>query len=223
MKIKAIVTGATGMVGEGVLHVCLEDPAVENVLVIGRRTCGVTHPKLKEHLRDDFYDFSDISGLLSEYNACFFCLGISSVGVDKDKYFKITHDITLALARSMATQSPDSAFCYVSGAGTDSSEQGRLHWARVKGQTENAIIRLFDRGYAFRPGYIQPMEGMKNTYKVYRVLSPFYGLWKLLMPGSACRLEHIGMAMIRCCTDPPAKHVLEGKDITHLANAHLEA
>lgn len=218
--IKAIVTGATGMVGEGVLHVCLADSAVEKVLVIGRRTCGVTHPKLTEHLRDDFYNLDDISELLKDYNACYFCLGVSSVGIDKDKYERITYDLTMAFAHALAEQSPDTTFCYVSGAGTDSSESGRLHWARVKGRVENEVIDLFPKGFAFRPGYIQPMEGMKNTLNAYKFLSPFYGLWRFLMPKTACRLDHIGMAMIYCALNDTEKRVLNGKDITELALMH---
>src|SRR5512133_1123004 len=142
MGIKAIVFGATGMVGEGVLHEALKHPAVDAVLVIGRRSCGVDHPKLKEIIHKDFFDYSSIENQLRGYNACFFCLGVSSIGMKEDEYRRLTYDLTMAAAIALSRLNPDMVFCYVSGAGTDSSEQGRSMWARVKGKTENDLMKL---------------------------------------------------------------------------------
>src|SRR5512133_2476442 len=152
MSIKAIVFGATGMVGEGVLHEALRHPAVDAVLVIGRRPCGVTHPKLKEVLQKDFYDYSALEYQLRGYHACFFCLGVTSIGKKEEEYRRLTYDLTMAAARTLARLNPEMVFCYVSGAGTDSSERGRSMWARVKGKTENDLMKLpFKAVYAFRP------------------------------------------------------------------------
>jgi putative NADH-flavin reductase len=164
MKIKAIITGASGMVGEGVLHECLLHTDVEEVLVIGRRTAGVSHPKLKEILHSDFFDLSPVKDQLKGYNACFFCLGVSSVGMKEKEYHHLTYDLTMHMATILAEQNPGMTFCYVSGAGTDSSEHGKMMWARIKGQTENDLMRLpFKAAYMFRPGFMKPTKGLKNT------------------------------------------------------------
>ncbi|HEY1201197.1 MAG TPA: NAD-dependent epimerase/dehydratase family protein, partial [Niastella sp.] len=150
MKIKVIITGASGMVGEGVLHECLLHPDVEEVLVVGRRTAGVVHPKLKEIIHKDFFDLSPIKDQLKGYNACYFCLGVSSVGMKEKEYHHLTYDLTMHMATILADQNPGMTFCYVSGSGTDSSEHGKLMWARVKGQTENDLMRLpFKAAYMF--------------------------------------------------------------------------
>ena len=219
MKIKAIITGATGMVGEGVLHECLLNPEVESVLVINRRLCNTQHPKLKERIHNDFYDFTGIENELTGYNACFFCLGVSSVGMKEEPYHKITHDLTMALANVVAKVNPDMTFCYVSGGSTDSTEKGKMMWARVKGKTENDLIKLFSpKAYMFRPGYIQPTKGLKNTYKTYKVLAPLYPLWKLLLPKYVCTLKEIGMAMINTVNKGYDKQILEVTDIIKLAH-----
>ena len=218
MKIKAIITGSTGMVGEGVLHVALADPRVEKVLVINRRSCGVQHEKLKELLHKDFHDLSAIESQLSGYNACYFCLGVSSVGMKEEQYRHLTYDLTLHVAQTLARLNPDMTFCYISGAGTDSSEQGRSMWARVKGKTENDLQKLpFKAVYNFRPGYIQPMQGMKNTLKAYKVLGFLYPLFRLIFPKYVVRLEEIGRAMLNATLEGYTKPVLECPDIVELA------
>src|SRR5512146_1875838 len=197
MKIRTIITGATGMVGEGVLHECLLHPDVESVLAINRRPCGVRHEKLKEILHKDFSDFSSIEKELIGYNAAFFCMGVSSIGMAEETYRYLTYDLTLALARTLSKLNPDMTICYVSGMGTDSSENGRVMWARIKGKTENDLMKLpFRQAYMFRPGFIRPTKGLRNTHTFYRVLSPLFPLANLLLPKSILTLKEIGLAMI---------------------------
>ncbi len=217
--INAIILGTTGMIGEGVLHKCLDHPNVKSVLVINRRPCGVQHEKLKEIIHKDFFDLSPIKDQLAGYNACFFCLGVSSVGMNEDDYRKLTYDLTLNFAKTVIELNKDMTFNYVSGAGTDSSEKGRSMWARVKGKTENDLLKMpFKAAYMFRPGYIHPMPGMKNTLKPYKYLGFLYPVFKLLFPAFVCKLSDIGTAMIRACTDGYSKKVLECRDITLLGN-----
>ncbi|MFI5237978.1 MAG: NAD-dependent epimerase/dehydratase family protein, partial [Ignavibacteriales bacterium] len=183
MKIRAIITGVTGMVGEGVLHECLLHPDIESVLVINRKPCGVKHNKLKEIIHKDFFDLSSIKNQLAGHNACYFCAGVSSVGKKEDEYKRITYDLTLNFANTLVKLNPEMTFCYVSGVGTDSTEKGRSMWARVKGKTENDLMKLpFKAAYMFRPGYIQPTKGLKNSYKIYKVFTPFYPILKTLFP-----------------------------------------
>ncbi len=157
MSIRAIITGATGMVGEGVMHVCLNHPGVETVLVINRSPTGVAHPKLKEIIHKDFFDFSPIEGQLKGYNACFFCLGVSSVGMKKEDYYRFTYTLTMHVATTLSRHNPDMVFCYISGAGT--SVDSRLNWAQVKGKTENDLMKLpFADVYGVRPGFIKPIR-----------------------------------------------------------------
>lgn len=216
MKIKAIVTGATGMVGEGVLHECLLSEEVEKVLVIGRKPCGVAHPKLAEVLITDFMKVETIAPSLAGYNACFFCLGVSSVGMDKEKYKQLTYHLTMEFARVIKAQNVDMTFCYISGTGTDGSEKGRIAWARVKGKTENDLAGMgFRQAFAFRPGYIKPTKGLKNAYKAYKFLDIFYPLWRLM--GSTVTLRELGLAMINTVNKGYPKRVLDGKDIRALA------
>ena len=218
MKIKTIITGATGMVGEGVLHQCLRHPDVEAVLVINRRPCGVQHEKLTEIIHKDFHDFSTIEGQLSGYNACYFCLGVSSVGMKEEDFRHLTYDLALHVASTLARLNPDMTFCYISGAGTDSSEQGRTMWARVKGKTENDLLKLpFKAAYMFRPGYIQPMPGMENTLGPYKVLGFLYPVFKAIFPKYIVKLEEIGQAMINVTKRGYAKPVLECEDIVKAA------
>jgi uncharacterized protein YbjT (DUF2867 family) len=214
MNIKAIITGSTGMVGEGVLHICLQDPRVEYVLVINRKPCGVTHPKLKEIIHKDFMHLSPILERLSGYNACYFCAGVSSVGRSKEEYKHITYDLTLSFANSLVQLNPDMVFTYVSGVGTDSSEKGKSKWARVKGKTENDLLKLpFKDVYLFRPGYIQPIKGLKHTYKMYKILYPLYPLFEKLFPKYIGTLEEIGNSMINVSLNGYEKNVLECVDI----------
>lgn len=217
MKIKAIITGTTGMVGEGVLHECLLSPDVEAVLVINRRPCGVTHPKLKEIIHPDFFDISPIRDRLSGYNACYFCLGVSSVGMDKETYYKMTYVLTMHIAETLSQLNKDMTFCYVSGAGTDSTEKGRSNWARVKGKTENDLMKLpFKAVYAFRPGFIRPIRGMKYTHSFYKYVGWMFPIGRKFFPGGFAKMEEIGQAMMCVTLEGFSKKILEGKDIIAL-------
>ena len=214
MDIKAIILGSTGMVGEGVLHECLNHSDVESVLVINRKPCGVKHEKLKEIIHKDLLDLSSLEDQLEGYNACYFCAGVSSVGKKEDEYKRITYDLTLNLANKLVMLNPDMTFCYVSGVATDSTEKGRSMWARVKGKTENDLMKLpFKAAYMFRPGYIQPTKGLKNTYKMYKVFAPVYPIIKLLFSKYVTTLREIGLAMINVTLYGSEKKVLECKDI----------
>jgi nucleoside-diphosphate-sugar epimerase len=214
MKLNAIITGATGMVGEGVLHECLLHPDVESVLVINRKPCGVTHAKLKEIIHKDFFNLSPIEDQLAGYNACFFCAGISSVGKKEDEYRRITYDLTMNFAKVAVKKNPDMVFCYVSGEGTDSTEKGRMMWARVKGKTENDLLKLpFKDAYMFRPGLIQPTRGLKNAYKIYKLVAPFFPILKIIIPGHVVALEELGKAMINVALYGSEEKVLECRDI----------
>jgi hypothetical protein len=218
MKLKAILTGATGMVGEGVLHECLQHDDVEQVLVVGRKSCGVTHPKLKEIIHPDFYDLSAIEDKLTEYNACFFCLGVSSVGMKEAEFYKPTYTLTMHFATTLSKHNSDMTFCYISGAGTDSTEKGRTMWARVKGKTENDLIKLpFKKVYNFRPGIIKPTKGLKNTLSFYKYLGWLIPIIKLISPKYISTLKELGVAMINATTNGYEKQVLEVKDIVALS------
>ena len=220
-KIRAIITGTTGMVGEGVLHECLQHPQVEAVLVINRKPGGVQHPKLKEIIHQDFFDFSPIKDQLSGYNACYFCLGVSSIGLKEDAYFKMTHTLTLHVAETLSKLNKDMTFCYISGAGTDSSEKGRSMWARVKGKTENDLMKLpFKQVFAFRPGFMKPTAGLKNALRFYRYINWMYPIGRALFPNAFCTLKDVGLAMINITITGYEKKVVEVKDIVTLANDH---
>jgi len=220
MKINAIIFGATGMVGEGVLHVCLNHADVESILVINRRACGAKHPKLKELIHRDFFDYSAIQESLRSYNACYFCLGVTSVGKQADEYTRLTYDLTMQAARTISRLNPGMTFCYVSGTGTDSTEHGRLMWARVKGRTENDLRKLpFKAAYAFRPGFINPIKGLKQAHGISRALGAFYPLLRALFPNQVCTLEDLGMAMINVTLSGYPRPILENKDIAHAARA----
>lgn len=216
MKIKVIVFGATGMVGEGVLHECLKHPEVQEVLVINRRSCGVKHDKLREIIQADFMNLSEIENELTGYDACYFCMGVSSIGMNEEAYRQITYDLTLYVANLLVKKNPAMTFCYVSGVGTDSSEKGRSMWARIKGKTENDLHKLpFKASYMFRPGYIQPTKGLKNTYKVYKALSPLYPVFKTLFPKYVCTLEDLGRSMIYVSRNKIQRKTFENKDISY--------
>jgi hypothetical protein len=217
MKIKAIITGATGMVGEGVLLECLEHPEVEEVLVINRKPGGRSHPKLKEIIHADFFHLEKIESQLMGYNACFFCLGISSIGISAEEYKHITYDLTVHAGQVMARQNPLMAFCYVTGSGTDSTEKGKVAWARVKGATENALLKLFPNGYMFRPGMMKATPGQKNLKALYRYLAWLYPIIHALYPKGACTLREVGQAMINVALKGYSNHLVEVKDIVILA------
>ena len=216
-KIRVIITGATGMVGEGVLHECLLSPDVEKVLVVSRRPCGISHPKLSELILENFFDTGAVEPALSGYNACFFCLGVSSVGMKKADYEKKTYDLTLGFAKTLAKMNRDMSFCYISGAGTDSTEKGRLHWARVKGKTENDLQKLgFTHTYLFRPGILKPTTGLKNTLGFYKWTGWLVPVVETLMPNSISSLAQLGQAMIHAVSRGYEKNILEVKDIKAL-------
>lgn len=223
MKINVIITGATGMVGEGVLHECLLHPDVEKVLVIGRRSCDVKHSKLQEVLHSDFNDFDVLKDTFKDFNACFFCLGVSSVGMKEEKYSSITFDLTMSLANTLHEVRPDATFCYISGVSTDSTEKGKTMWARVKGRTENAVMGLFDSGYAIRPGYIQPTNGLKNTYTIYKFVKPLYPVLKFLFPGAVCTMKELGLSMIHVAKEHTEPHILECRDIRRIAQLEKQS
>lgn len=217
MKIKAILTGATGMVGEGVLHECLHHPDIEEVLVLTRKSTGYSHPKLKELIHADFYNITSIQQQLKGYNACFFCLGVSSVGMNEDEFYQKTYVLTMHVATILAQQNPEMAFCYISGANTDSTEKGKTMWARVKGKTENDLMKLpFKKVYNFRPGIISPTKGLKNTLNFYKWLGWLLPVIRLTMPNFISSLKELGIAMINASRIGYEKQILEVKDIKEL-------
>jgi uncharacterized protein YbjT (DUF2867 family) len=215
-----IVFGATGMVGSGVLDECLKEPRVKSVLVIGRNPHGVVHPKLREIIHTDFFEYNNIKADLQGYDACFFCLGVSAAGMSEAAYYRVTHDLTLTAANVLAQLNPELAFCYVSGEGTDSTERGHFMWARVKGKTENHLLQMPFHAYIFRPGLIQPMTEVRSKTKLYRtfykVLDPVFPLLRHLFPRHVTTTEHVGRAMIQVTANGYHKRVLENDDINEL-------
>ncbi|HEY8996771.1 MAG TPA: NAD-dependent epimerase/dehydratase family protein [Edaphobacter sp.] len=212
-----ILTGATGMVGEGVLLECLSNPAVSRVLMVNRRPFPLKHAKLTELIVPDFLSLAP-SEALSGYDACFFCAGVSSVGKSEEVYTRITYDTTLHFAEVLHQLNPRMTFCYVTGAHTDSTEQGKTMWARVKGRTENALMQVgFLHVYNFRPGMMQPSPGQRNVPGIYRAILLLYPLVEKIAPKSVCTIRNIGEAMINATTRGSAKTVLEVPDIKALA------
>jgi len=224
-SIKVVLFGASGMVGQGVLRECLLDPEVTSVLSIGRRASGKTDPKLRELVHEDFTDFSGIADQLAGWDACLFCLGVSSAGMDEADYRRVTFDYTMAAARVLAERSPNMRFLYITGAGTDGTEKGSSMWARVKGETENALQRLpFGRGaFMFRPAFIQPRHGEVSrtrwTRILYGVAGPLYPVWKTVFPRHVTTTEHLGRAMLRVAREGAGSPVLENADINAIAAA----
>jgi uncharacterized protein YbjT (DUF2867 family) len=218
--LKVIITGATGMVGEGVLFECLEHPAVDEVLLVSRRTYGASLEKVKECIVTDFMQLDGVTDQLRGYDACFFCAGVSSVGKSEAVYTRTTYDTTLHFAQTLVKVNPGMTFVYVSGAGTDSTEKGRMMWARVKGRTENALTRLgFRAEYNFRPGFMKAMPGQKNLPASYRAFAWLYVVLRLVAPNYASTLRDVGRAMIRCVAQGYPKTVLEVRDINTLGKA----
>jgi hypothetical protein len=215
--IRLIITGTTGMVGEGVLYECLLHPQVESVLVINRKPCEIRHPKLKEIIHQDFFDLSTIEQALAGYNTCFFCLGISSIGVKEEVYYRMTYTLTMHVAETLSRLNKGMTFCYLSGAGTDSSEKGSSLWARVKGKTENDLMKLpFGQVYAFRPGFIKPTKGLKYAHKFYNYIGWVFPLGRVLYPGGFCTMKELGLAMISVAGNGYEKKILEGRDILNI-------
>lgn len=218
---KVIVYGATGMVGQGVLRECLRDPEVEQVLVVGRSPSGIEDPKLREIVRDDLFDYADVEDELRGYDACFFCLGVSAAGMSEEQYIRITYDLTMAVAETLARLNPHMTFIYVSGAGTDSTEKGRSMWARVKGRTENDLLKLpFKAAFMFRPALIQPLHGIKSKTKAYRVGyaigAPLFPVLKALSPRWVTTTEEVGSAMLSVTKNGYPTAILENEDIRAL-------
>jgi nucleoside-diphosphate-sugar epimerase len=215
--IKVIITGATGMVGEGVLFECLQNPTVSEVLIINRRHYDMQHPKLKELIVPDFFQLNQFAENVKGYDACFFCAGVSSVGMKEDKYTRITYDTTMAFAKALQAMNSNMVFTYVSGSHTDSSEKGKLMWARVKGRTENDLMKLpFKAEYNFRPGAMLPFAGQKNWKSVYKFIVKII---KAVSPKNVLTMQEVGQAMINAVTVGYQKNVLEIADIKQLAKA----
>jgi len=218
-----VIFGGTGMVGMGALIECLDDTGVSSVLVVGRRSVGIQHPKLEEIIHQDFFHYDAVQSRFAGSDACFFCLGVSSVGMEADTYHHLTYDLTIAAATAMLAASPQMTFCYVSGEGTDSTERGRLMWARVKGKTENALLRMpFKASYMLRPGFIQPLKGVKSKtplYQgVYNVLGWIYPVLHGLLPRYTTTTVALGRALIRLATVGDAQRVLSTADINRVAS-----
>ena len=226
MPLNVMLFGATGMVGQGVLRECLLDPEVERVLAIGRSAGAVRHEKLRELVTADLFDLTPHAADLAGFDVCFFCLGASSAGMKEADYRRVTKDLTLAVAGLLARLNPEMTFIYVSGEGTDASERGPVMWARVKGETENALLRLpFASAYMFRPGFIQPLHGIKSRTGLYRVgyavLSPLFPLWNVLFPNGVTTTERLGRAMLAVAKRGAPTSVLSTREINELARSPL--
>jgi len=215
---RVLIFGATGMVGQGVLRECLLDPDVESVVTVGRSATGQQHPKLREIVHPDLLDLSSIQSELSGFDACFFCLGVSSAGMSEENYRHITYDLTLSVARTLSRTNPGMTFIYVSGFGADSTEQSRTMWARVRGQTENELLRLpFRAAYIFRPAAILPRNGNSSkttlTRLAYILAWPFFSILERWLPNYVTTTEKLGRAMIKVAKQGTSKSVIESKDI----------
>lgn len=223
---KVVLFGATGMVGAGVLNECLRDNRVTSVLAVVRSPMRLKHPKLRELVRGDFFDYRDARDDFRGAHACFFCLGVTAVGKTEAEYLRLTYVITLAAARTLAEVNPGMTFCYVSGQGTDSSERGRVMWARVKGKTENEILRLPLKAYMFRPGYIQPLGGIKSKTRVYRVfyeiMAPVYPVLRRLAPNLVTTNEAVGRAMIEVALNGYPTPILDVRDINEAGRSTID-
>jgi uncharacterized protein YbjT (DUF2867 family) len=223
---KVLLFGATGMVGQGVLRECLLDADVERVLSVGRTPTGIRHPKLREIMHPDLWHYAGIEGDLSGFDACFFVLGVSSAGMKEVEYEHITYGITMAAAETLCRLNPQMKFLYVSGAGTDSTEQGRVMWARIKGKTENALLRLpFAAAYMFRPGVIQPLHGARSKTPAYRILytlaKPLLSLLHRTFPNYVLTTEEIGRAMLAVARRGYSKRILETRDIRTVLQSRM--
>lgn len=222
MKLKVLLTGATGMVGEGVLHKYLQHNQVEKVLVINRSHCDLNHSKPDEIIHDDFLDTSAIAEKMAGYTTCFFCHGVFSVRMKEADYHRLTHTLTLSFAETLVKKKPAMIFCYISGRGTDSTEKGRLMWARVKGKTENDLMKLpFKNAYAFRPGYMHPTKGLKSTLKAYKYVGWLYPFFRNFFPKSVSILKELGIAMILVGLKGYSRNIVEVKDIVSLATENI--
>jgi len=225
MPYKVIITGSTGMVGKGVLLECLDSSDIEEVLIINRNSLGMKHPKLKEVIHENFFNFSALKNILVNYDACFFCMGVSSIGLNEDEFHHLTYDTAVPFAKLVSELNPNMVFCYVSGTGTDSSEKGNTMWARVKGKTENHISALpFKKSYSFRPGYIHPMKGIKSKTAAYNAIyvitKGLFPILKWIFKDKITTTVQVGKAMINTLKVDFHKTHLENSDINELANAN---
>jgi uncharacterized protein YbjT (DUF2867 family) len=215
---KIIITGATGMVGEGVMHECILRADVSEILLLTRKPSGFTGGKVKDLIVNDFYNLSDIENSLMGYDSCLFCLGTTSVGKTDEEFYKISYTLTMSVANTLAKVNPDMTFCYISGSGTDSTEKGRTAWARTKGKTENDLMKLpFKAVYNFRPGYLHPTAGLKNTLSYYKYLSWLYPVFNLIGSAFVSTLAQLGQAMINASKNGYSSQIIEVKDIKKLA------
>jgi len=219
---RVVIFGASGMVGSGVLLECLEDARVAAVLAVGRHPCGVSHPKVEEALHADFFDYTALRPRFAGLDACFFCLGVSAARLDEATYRRLTYDLTLAAARALLEASPALTFCYVSGQGTDGSGRSRMMWARVKGETENALLALpFRAAFMVRPGIIQPLKGVRSKTRLYQAFytaaRPLLPALRRILPGHVTTTVAVGRAMIRLALQGDARRVLETRDLNRLA------
>lgn len=220
---RVVVFGASGMVGKGVLLECIDDPRVTHVLVIGRSSSGVSSDKVEEVLLPNLLDYSSIEGKLEGLDACFYCLGVSSVGMSEEAYRKVTLDLTVAAAEALKKKSPGLTFIYVSGQGTDESEKGSIMWARVKGQTENRVIAMdFKAAFMFRPGVIEPLRGVRPkatlTKVAYAIGWPLFPILRAISPRLLTTTEAVGKAMIKLALEGSDRRYFENRDINALAS-----
>ena len=226
MKLKVILFGSTGMIGQGVLNECLNDDNVETILVINREACGVVHPKLKEIIHLNIFDLDPISKELTGYNACFFCLGISSAGMIEEEYYTTTYELTIHVATVLLDLNKGITFCYISGAGTDCTERGSIMWARVKGKTENDLMKLpFKKVYNFRPGGIEPFLPLKPSqtfYNTYKYTKWLFSIMKVITPHYIITLKELAAAMINVSVTGYSKNILEMDDMKILAKDQLK-
>lgn len=222
-SLRLIITGATGMDGEGVLHEALRHPDVAEILMINRRTANLRHPKLREILHDDFQDLTPVASELAGYNACFFCLGVSSVGMSAERYYSLTYSLTLHIGRLLADLNPQMSFGYISGAGTDGTGRGRSRWARVKGKTANDLMQLgFRQVNCFRPGFIKPIPGLLHAHAFYKYINWLFPVGRRLFPKAFCTLQELAAAMIHAVYVPARRQVVEGRQIIAFAKAETQ-
>jgi nucleoside-diphosphate-sugar epimerase len=218
MGIKVIITGSTGMVGEGVLFECMENPEVSEILLVNRRYYKINHPKVKECIVKDLFKVEEVAEQVKGYDACFFCAGVTSVGRKEKEYTYITYDTTIHFAKVLSNLNPDMVFNYISGGMTDTSEKGKIMWARVKGKTENDLMKLpFKKVYNFRPGFMKPVKGQKNLKYYYKIIGGLYPVIRFLMPSFANTLNELGKAMINCVIKGYSKQILEIEDIRKIS------
>ncbi len=217
-SINVIITGATGMVGEGVLHECLNDPRIAAITLLNRRSAGVVHPKVKEVLLNDLFAFTGNEPGLNDIDACFYCLGVTSIGKNEEEYAKLTYDLTLKIAKTLLHLNPKITFCYVTAKGTDNSEHGKTMWARVKGRTENELTKMgFRQFFTFRPFMLTPTKGLRNSHGFYKYISWLFPLGRLVYPEGFCTLKELALAMIQVGYKGYGKKIITPPDMVKLA------